>query len=259
MRFLHENLVIVPTDKASNNATLVCKSLFLKILADEFANSGTYDEVSESLAEVVKAHLVYLQPKYLMGSHKLGYLYASPKMHKSTPKQRFIAALADCTTTRCSKLLAKSLALILRTLRLKDDNHIRRTGIRRFFVVDGYEEVATFVHNYRRVPSTTPHLYTGDFSTMYTGIPHEDLIDRVSDCIDEAWEYQAGVEGLTSNLLHISTSHYCDTLRMSVWTRSNRPDLFSSSRWSIGRETLKDLVRFLVNNTYILNGSVIRR
>ena len=42
-------------------------------------------------------------------------------------------------------MLTKALSCVLNTLRDKDDALIQTTGIRRFFVVNGYEEVADFL------------------------------------------------------------------------------------------------------------------
>ena len=40
---LHENFVIVPADKASNNYTFVCKKLYVDILIEELPVNPTYN------------------------------------------------------------------------------------------------------------------------------------------------------------------------------------------------------------------------
>lgn len=260
LRFLQKHLVIVPTDKAARNASFICKRLYHRILSKEFSESGAYETQLCSLEDVVRAHTEFLDPKHLFGSDRLGYLYFLPKLHKPVASQRFIASLADCTTTHCSRLLTKALALVLHTLREKDDTNIRITGVRRYFVVDGYEEVADFIHKYRRTSHTMRNLYTGDFSTMYTTIPHDDLLLRIGQCVKEAWEYQAKCDAvdLTSLRIQVTGTGQHDSAKW-VRTRSNTAVSFADNCAKLSCDDLMELVTFLVNNIFIMNGGVIRR
>ena len=197
LNFLHSHLVIVPTDKAANNASFICRNLYIDIIEKELKNSGAYSVHNQTLEQIVKTHQRFLKPKGLFNSKKLGHIYALPKMHKAVPKSRFIAALFKCLTTKLSILLTKCLNLVLDTLRERDDAHICNTGIRRMFVVNGYEEVAEFLQRRgRQVDSNRKSLYTGDFSTMYTTIPHQDLISKLRLCLVQAWNWYATQNGL---------------------------------------------------------------
>ena len=91
------------------------------------------------------------------------------------------------------------LALNLGTLKMKNREELNGTGVRRYFVVKGYEEVAQFFHIYRRTKATKPSLYTGDFDTMYTTIDHADLLFRIRECVEEAFSYKAFVEGISGD------------------------------------------------------------
>ena len=147
-----------------------------------------------------------------------------PKFHKPTAKQRFIASLGNCTTTTLSKVLSSVLNLVLSVLRRKDDVNIIDTGIRRFFVINGYEEVANFLPNIRGFSSTTRPLYTGDFSTMYTTIPHRDLITRLYRCVDEAVAFVASEYSRTthaSNILFAVTKDFTCTTIKKTRTQTN--------------------------------------
>ena len=144
LHFLHKYLVIVPTDKASNNASFICRNLYVDIIKKELCSSGAYSVYNRTLEQIIRTHQRFLKPKGFFNSKNMGPIYALPKMHKSTPKCRFIAALFKCLTTKCSVVVTVFLNQILNTLRDRDDAHIRLTGIRRMFVVNGYEEVAEF-------------------------------------------------------------------------------------------------------------------
>ena len=110
------------------------------------------------------------------------------KFHKSG--QRFVAGLSLCSTSNLSSVLSDVCNFVLETLRQQDDKRIKRTGIRRFFVVNGYEEVAFFLHSWK-FHSHANSLKTGDFSTMYTSLPLKKLKYNIRFALTEAWLYVA--------------------------------------------------------------------
>jgi hypothetical protein len=188
LRHLQKNLVLVPVDKAANNIAFICKNFYTKTLHDELdGNTSQVYEVAEEGDFVVTArHVHTLESLYkIKAPQRLGYLYWLPKLHESPPSQRFIAGAAQCTTTPLSKLLSDCLTKILDTLREKDNDNIRKTSIRRFFVVKGFEEVAHFLPRWPKQGKQLAEwsLQTGDFSTMYTTIPHKDLIENFNLCL----------------------------------------------------------------------------
>ena len=110
-------------------------------------NSNVYEVSSENEDEIINRHYNYLSSLKLAGPKKLGYLYSSTKFHKNGARK--IASMASCTTTTASILVSKLSHTVLSTLRRKDDENILRTGVRKFFVVQGYEEVADFLKNWK--------------------------------------------------------------------------------------------------------------
>ena len=121
---------------------------------------------------------------------RLSSMYWLPKLHKTPVGTRFIAASSDCTTTFLSKLLARVFQQFLDTLRCDDDKNLRKNGgVRRFFVVHSHEEVTRFFSRWRRSKNRHHHqLHTGDFSTMYTTIPHQDLLDKMKQVTEEVFK-----------------------------------------------------------------------
>jgi hypothetical protein len=129
--------------------------------------------------------------------------------------------------------------------------------------VKGYEEVAEFLHRFPR--SDTPEeervLCTGDFSTMYTTIPHEDLMERIQRCLDEAWTYQSGKEGTDKNELFV---HWSPTIERANWTvqrteKGTVGESHSEHSHTMSLDAIDGLVRFLVENTFLVNGGQLRR
>lgn len=94
-----------------------------------------------------------------------------------------------CSTTPASRALSYALQGIITTLRQKDDQLYTRTGIRRCWIVQSAEEVvrdlklnASFYHN------CTPH--TCDFTSMYTQLPQDRILNNVEHAIQEAHTHQ---------------------------------------------------------------------
>ena len=103
---LHENLVIVPADKASNNYTFVCKKYNVSILIEELGlnslpGNPKYNLTNFSKSEVLDNHKSVLTSFELDPNEDeldLPYIYWIPKMHKNPYKHVFIADSAECST-----------------------------------------------------------------------------------------------------------------------------------------------------------------
>jgi hypothetical protein len=252
---LRKHLVLVPTDKAANNVAFICKSLYASILRKELTRAdGAYEEEKRGEDEIVCSHDFILKPDNLQGKRKLPYVYWTPKFHKQPRKERFIAGSAKCSTTKLSKVLSDVLLLVLRTLREKDNENIRQTGVRRFFPVEGYEEVANCLSKYAAIKRRGGRLKSGDFSTMYTTIPHDDLIKRVKEATDEAWEYMR---------LKNEVEHGRDIT--IVWKKGQKakwcidPNKPIEHTHRFSKDKIGNLVALLVQNTFVVNGRKVRR
>ena len=96
---LHENFVIVPSDKASNNYTFVCKRHYISILSEELRlnslpGNRTYNLTDFSASEVLDNHksvLTWFGIETSDDELDLPYIYWIPMMHKNPFKHRFIA------------------------------------------------------------------------------------------------------------------------------------------------------------------------
>lgn len=285
---LQHFLVLVPVDKAANNVAFICKRLYVCKLRQEFEsenqkqNSENVYEISEEGSEVVIARHTHRLKSFYNFEHtpeKLAYLYWMPKLHKNPTSERFIAAAFACTTTQLSKLMSDCLTKILATLREKDDANILKTGIRRMFVVSGYEEVVAFLSRWPRVAKgsrtddndselmSCRQLRTGDFSTMYTTIPHNDLTEKMSVVINEAWEWVSKSREVDSVAGQL---HERIALR---WTRDSGKNVcewevtrartanfeHSSELHKFTKSDLITAVTWLIGNTFLVNGGICRR
>lgn len=94
---------------------------------------------------------------------------------------------------------------------------------------------------------------------MYTTIPQEDLLDRIQRCLEEAWAFQSGKEGVDQNSL---LGHWVSSDRRAKWVTAARRgagDSHSAYSHTLTRTSVMDLVRFLVENTFLVNGQQLRR
>ena len=90
MKRFHEDYVLVPADKASNNIIVVCKRYYIEVMIHEFRdnvgnNQRTYEEVhadNDGYA-IVCRHIVYMKSKSISIPHEMEQLpcmYWLPKL-----------------------------------------------------------------------------------------------------------------------------------------------------------------------------------
>jgi hypothetical protein len=97
LALLHENFVFVPTDKAQNNISIVCKKFFIESLLKEVGfdekkqKSLTYQFAGNDAKEIVQNHEVFskkFQVDVKSEQFHLPFLFCIPKMHKKPSKFR---------------------------------------------------------------------------------------------------------------------------------------------------------------------------
>ena len=137
---LHRKFVLVPTDKAQNNISIICKKFYIGSLLKEVSFSlsplenktnKTYLTPVDSLETLVKRHIN--DCKKWSGSisdkqKQLPFLYWTPKMHKKPTKKRFIVASSSCTTKSTSATITLCLKLIQKAHRIYCDRIKTYTG-----------------------------------------------------------------------------------------------------------------------------------
>src|SRR5215469_2166557 len=114
LKNFQKDFVFVPTDKASNNISIVCKKFYIQVLLKEVGffdaekEDRTYHEIKETSEEIIKSHETKSQIFEVLIDEKqyqLPILLWTPKLHKNPSKQRFIAASHCCTTKNISSLI----------------------------------------------------------------------------------------------------------------------------------------------------------
>ena len=146
---LHNEHVLVPADKASNNIIIVCKKYYSEVIRNELAGksgkASTYVHCRDSVDQIVQKHLTYKHStkiKVAEDMKRLPGFYWMPKLHKNPYGHCFIAASASCTTKPLSKLLTHCLQLILKHYKEYCKGIERRTGVNCFWVINNSIEVS---------------------------------------------------------------------------------------------------------------------
>jgi len=100
-----------------------------------------------------------------------------------------------------------------------------------------------------------PQLRTFDFSNMYTNIPLQDLISRINKLVSYVARYQQEhtLKGNGQPCMSLVSGEKC-----AIWERALRSKHTDTVHVFTVKE-IHELVRFVVMNTFIKNGSKIRR
>ena len=256
--------MIAPVDKVAGNYSFCCKRLYAHTLRTELgAQDGAYREVGHgqpAVEEIIQAHRRFLAPLSLWNKNNahLPFVYSSLKLHKKPISFRFIASCGKCTTTSLSKLLSNVLNFLLDEIRKMDDEVIDDTGVRRLFVVKGYEEVMKFfskwsAHQFQSVQ-------TGDFSTMYTTIPHDDLKDIIAGVFETVWNYKKRVDPDVEDREKLFLK--CSGREVEwKYVRVAGPGTthHSSNMHVMSQKNVLDLLYWQIDNVYLANGDGLYR
>ena len=236
---LHEDYVLVPTDKAGNNIIIICKQYYKEVLTRELKNNSgasTSVQCNEPVDKVIQSHLGFMEQHDIDVPEdfiKLPSFYWLPKLHKNPYGHRFITTSSACTTKPLSRTLTHCLKLILKHYKQYCAGIERRTGINCFWVVNNSMEVINSLHTIHRAFSVDSF----DFSTLYTKIPHDLLKTRMAKLMDDAFSCR------NANTIQISKTN-------AYWS-SSMPD----SPTDLTAPQVIRLFNFLIDNIYIQVGS----
>ena len=164
---------------------------------------------------------------------QLPTFYWLPKMRKTPVGSRFIAASSSCTTKPLSKLLTTF--LIIHHYKEYNEGLTKKSGANGFWIVNNSTQV---LNKLRKLNDTTTasHFDSFDFSTFYTNIPHDLLIDCLDNLVKEAYR----VRGAT----YISVGY------KTFWS-----DKTYRGHTNITLDKIIEYIRFLINNIYIKVGN----
>lgn len=246
---LHRDFVLLPTDKAQNNISIVCKKIFIDSLLKEVnfeckelkdQKSSTYESVKLDRKEILSNHQDFSN-RFNIRTEKnqlfLPFLFWTPKMHKQPVKHRFICASYACTTKPISSVLTKVLKLIYESHKIYCERINGYTNYNCMWIIQNSDQVLEAIKN---IQSNIRNIKTYDFSTLYTSIPHKKLKERISILVTKTFESQ--------NWKFITVK---EKARWSI--KMNKTGI------SLNEESVINLINWLIDNTYITIGDRVFR
>ena len=206
-----DRFVISPADKNPQHSVVWCKKLYFDKIVGALKDSFSMCGENEDAVSVIKRHQ-NLAKKYFHRSYaSLPYLYAMPKLHKLETHRnpfRFIVGKSKnnhpelpedllCkgvsgknTLTDVRKHLASALDSVIDLLLIKQ----RYEEVKRCWIVRDTQEFIDTTSVLQVDEST--ELTTADFTTMYTQLPHDVVVECVCEAIDDALPVLRDLNGL---------------------------------------------------------------
>ena len=167
---VQNKFIIMPVDKASSNFGFICKKYYAQILVNEISSSDTFEVTNINCNNIKDLFINFLKPYQLSPScYKIPFVYSIPKFHKDPIKFRFITSSFNCINKDSSIILN----LALNILNEKVQNECEHS-----WIIINNRKVLDAVTDCNDNPGMPGNhmLATFDFSTLYTALPHSDLI-----------------------------------------------------------------------------------
>ena len=189
---LHSKYVMVPIDKAANNVAFICKRFYAQVLLKELGLLGTatstYTAVNQHTPdEIIARHKIELKDKFDISvtddMMTLPDIYWLPKLHKNPVGFRFIIASKRCTTKCLSKNVSSAFSLFQGQIDRYHKMAHFYSGIKTYWIVQNRNPILEAVKK-SCTRRSAKCVSSFDFSTLYTKIPHDKLIQVLSGIID---------------------------------------------------------------------------
>ena len=232
---LKNRFVLTGIDKASNNVSIICKKFYAETIEKELENTKTYIPVAMNESEVVSNHVKFCRKfdiEVTNDHFKLPFIHMLPKFHKPKLDFRYIAAGVKSSTKCLAKILSSVLTLIDNDCKRLDKYRFKFKGTAGYWVVKNKTEVVSKL-NYLNRSRSANTVTSFDFKKLYTNLPHDQVIDRISLLIKKCFE-DRGVQ-----YIKISDSFKAN------WTSVLK------HKWTFNEEQLIEMFSFLMNNIYV--------
>ena len=114
---------------------------------------------------------------------KLPYMYWLPKHHKQPVGSRFVVSGSHCTMKKLSQDISKALRIIQKSVGFHCTYNHKFSKSSSYWIINNSSSVHENIQNIN-LNSTAKSVYSGDFSTLYTLIPHNQLISRIKSMVE---------------------------------------------------------------------------
>ena len=252
LKVLHDRFVFCPIDKAANNVAIICKQFYVSVILKELnfhlindpSQNNTYELVQGLTAEdIVETHTTAqaaLGHECKEEIQKLPPMHWTPKMHKTPVGARFIIG------SKCSSLkpLGGDITRIFKVIFHHKRRYYRKagffSGLNNFWCVDKSSDITSTLDRFNR-KGKAYSVSSFDFSTLYTKIPHDKLIDVLSKLVDSTFN------DTTREFMSVGTNR-------AYWVKGVR-----GKKFKYDANTVKECLSFLIKNAYFRVGNLVFR
>ena len=171
---------------------------------------------------------------------KLSTMYWTPKMHKKVIGARFIIASKFSSLKPLAQDITKKIQCVFSHVRAYYRKARFYSGLNHFWVVDNNANLVSAMDRISR-KGNAKSVATYDFSTLYTKIPHDQLISSISFLLDSTFN--------NKNRKYLSV-----TKSGAHWVKGNKT---AGRLYDINK--VKETVNYLVSNSFFLVGDKVFR
>lgn len=252
LRILKDKYVFTKVDKAAQNYAIVCKTFYLKTLSKELglevvdgnlmSSSDTYELVNSQIQSVIENLKTKSEQLGVVVENRmlnLSYMYLLPKFHKPSLKFRPIVASSTCVTKNLSFKLAIALKLVLNRIKNYCATVQRCTRINMNWITRNNNDILQTLEKLSNRKNARC-IQTYDFTTLYTSIDHDDLMNALD---------------FITNIAYKSSRHKL----IRIYNKSARWDNKESHGHTLSQEDLMQWCYFLISSTFIQIGHTVVR
>ena len=235
---LHKDFVLVPTDKASSNVSIVCKKYYHECMEKELS-SDVYEHVLQSEKHISSRHvneLNNLDVKIEEENDTLPFIYNTIKQHKSPASNRFIVSGKKCTTKALSRKLLQIFQLVGKTLKNHCQYKCKFAKTKSFWIIKNSNDIRNDISNINN-KNKAKTLFSYDFAKLYTNIPHDMLIENIKFAIKEAFN----VKGIEYEYIKLNK-------HSATWakTKPKNPKIKY-----VNKDDVMEMLQYLLDNIYV--------
>ena len=134
------------------------------------------------MEKIIERDVAQLSKKFGLNvpeeSKRLPHIYWLPKLHKNPVKIRFIIAAPNCSVKPLSQAITKIFKLFYRQIEKYNAKYYYFSYVKTFWVIQDNENVINSIKKLNK-RNALRSMATFDFSTLYTKIPHEKLLEVI--------------------------------------------------------------------------------
>lgn len=249
LKYLKSKYIICSIDKASSNFSFICKKFYIQTLVAEMGfdtntldciGNDTYKPCREGEDFYVNQISETLKEKFNItveeSNLRLARIFWNPKLHKNPYKARFIAGARFCVTKQLNILVNSCLKLLRSQFKKYCDAILNNSGINMFWSIDSSNDFLDAINK-----TDVYNIQVYDFTTLYTRLDLfevENMINEVIDLIFSDRNKYICISKRDPNLCFFSNKTY-------------------DSHANFNQEDLKEAVRVIIYNTYVVFGGIV--